>query len=215
MPANQFHKNTIPIILAIKEKLDRIDEEKRVIKKLIAEKEKKIASARNMETECDQALKLLEVIGSTSRTKIKTQIESLVSGALVTTFERDDYGFKADFVNRRNQIECDLLATVGDRVEDPLESGGGGRVDTISTALRFVLISLTKHPGPIVLDEPGKWVSPEFRANFLAFIKEYSKKAERQIIMTTQVQDYVDNECSIIRMIQSSGDRCAINWVAK
>lgn len=197
---SQFHKETLASFLAIKHKLDRIDGERDSIKKMMAAREQEIETSGLMTVECDQAISLLEKVGNASRSKIRKQIESLVSSALVTTFNRPDYGFSADFVNRRNQIECDLMAKVGDRLEDPLESGGGGRVDTIATALRFVLISLTQHTGPIILDEPGKWVSPEFRANFLSFLKEYSNGGNRQIIMTTQVQDYVDNECTIIRM---------------
>lgn len=204
------HEETFKALMEIKTKLDRLEGEKQAIEKSLTEQEKKLSTATFYAGECDQALHLLELVGNASRTQIKDQIENLVGHALKLTFEREDYGFVIDFVNRRNQIECDLLFSVGDRKSNPLEDGGGG-VDVITTALRFILISLTHQPGPIILDEPGKWVSSEHRMNFLSFLKEFSHSADRQIIMTTHIQEYTDPNCNIIQVALDAGNSVVSN----
>lgn len=69
----------------------------------------------------------------------------------------------------------------------PADSNGGGVVDIISMALRFVTMQVYEPfiDGPIILDEPCKMVSEEYIPMISNFIKNLSSDFGRQIILCT------------------------------
>jgi len=203
----------------MKQRFDNLDrqittiEGQRFSLKNLLEEQKKLLDGANQDVvECDLSLKLLELVGTTGRARVKDEIEVLVTHALRSTFNREDYQFLVNFLHRRNQIECDLLLETNGRSGDPLESSGGGVVDVITTALRFVMLTLLNVTGPCGLDEPGKFVSENARPNFLSFIKEFSERASRQIIMTTHVESYIAPDCNVIK-VELDGDKSVVGRV--
>lgn len=190
----------------LKKRVEELAGRKKTFEEMLEGEQKKLDTSTALAGECESALKLLELVGTTSRERIKQEIETLVTHALASTFSQDDYSFVAEFLHRRNQIECDLLLGVGDKFDetfqtmDPLDSNGGGIVDVITTALRFVLLTMLHQEGPSVLDEPGKFVSAGHQRAFLNFIQEFSEKTNRQVIMSTHIENYMSPSCKIVRM---------------
>ena len=158
------------------------------------------------------AMELLEIVGDVGREHVKEKVETLITQALQNAIYDKDLQFIVNFVKRRGQAECDLLVQHdNDKTRRYVpKNDGGGVTDIVATTLRFMLIMLLKHEGVIALDEPGKWVSPEYRSTFLTFIKEFSEKTGRQIILTTQVHEYKDRECNLTRVYLESGKRSVL-----
>lgn len=204
---------------ALKKRVEELAGRKRTFQELLESEQKKLDTSNAKARECESALKLLELVGTTSRERIKQEIETLVTHALTSTFDRDDYSLVAEFLHRRNQIECDLLLGVGNEGDDtfhtmdPLDSNGGGIVDVITTSLRFVLLTMLHQEGPSVLDEPGKYVSAEYQRSFLNFMQEVSEKTNRQVIVSTHIENYMSPSCRIVRVELDDNDRsvCVID----
>jgi len=155
---------------------------------------------------------LLETVGNVGRKQVKEKVETLVTQALQEAIYDKDLQFIVDFLTRRGQIECDLLVQHDKDIERRYvpKSDGGGTTDIITASLRFMLVTLLKQGKIIVLDEPGKWISPEYRDTFLAFVKEFSVKVGCQIIFTTQVHEYRDEECNLTRVSLENGRRSVL-----
>lgn len=86
---------------------------------------------------------------------------------------------------------------------DPMDENGGGLVDIISMALRWVmLINLDQsNDGPIIMDEPFKMVSKEFVPLVTNFIKKLSEEFDRQVIMVTH-NEHLAESCDNIVYVQ-------------
>lgn len=156
---------------------------------------------------------LLEKCNITARQTIKNEVESLVTGALQSVFEDPTITFNIEFTSRRNQVEADFFLSFVDRGKkiegDITETYGGGVVDVIALSLRLILMELLKVDGPILLDEPGRFVSVEYVENFGKFLHSICKKFDRQIILIThnsKLAEFADKKIKV-------GIRGGKSWV--
>jgi len=150
-----------------------------------ADAEKKVAAANNQLDVFDKVLILLQKTSDYARQQIKGRIEELVSQALNVVYG-GDHVFKIDLVVRANRPEADYYLMDGGvitKLEKPDYDRGGGKIDVISLALRLAVNELVGDQGPIFLDEVGKHVDGEAAVNLAYFLKQYSEKFNRQIIL--------------------------------
>lgn len=101
-----------------------------------------------------------------------------------------DYSMQIELRTLRNKPAADLYIvknSTGVR-SSPLESSGGGIVDIISTALRFITMEVWQDPlidGPVILDEAYKHVSREYIPLVSSFLKKLVCDFNRQILLCT------------------------------
>lgn len=131
----------------------------------------------------------LEKCSELTKQDIKEKLETLVTWAIRSILQTDEFKFKVEFVSRRNQVECDFYVEdkEGNKL-DLIQSCGGGLVDIVSMALRIVLTELAKVEGPLILDEPYRMVSTHYIDNASEFLRQVSKKLDRQLIIVTHNQ---------------------------
>ena len=133
----------------------------------------------------EQAREIIREVGLQIQKNLQFHISEITTLALDAVFEHP-YQLEAEFVQRRNKIECDLnFVRNGDKI-DPLFASGVGAVDVAAFALRIASWSMST-PRPnntLILDEPFKHLKGE-RANqrVLAMIKDISDKMKLQILM--------------------------------
>jgi len=136
-----------------------------------------------------EALHLLEQCNVVSRDYVKTEVEQLVTQSLRSIFGDATIQFDINFVTKRNQTEAEFtLSHKEDKTHiqgDILYSYGGGVADIISISLRIIIMQMMKIKGPLILDEPGKYVSAQYINAFGKFLIESSNAFDRQIIMVT------------------------------
>jgi len=142
-----------------------------------------------------QSRDVLEVLSKLTEKDIKEYIEPLVTEAIRTVFNYDitfslEFGFDRNQVSVRFNLTDGNGNTVGGNIED---IKGGGILDVISIVLRFVLLELFEINGPVILDEPGKFVDTSHQPALGALIYQFSKRFNRQIIIVT----HDDAICSI------------------
>lgn len=133
-------------------------------------------------------------VAKLTQEKFKERVESLVTMAIQSVFERP-YGFELIFEQKRNKMECRpvIYEIVNGRkvyYDDPEEDVGGSLIDIISFALRIVLWSLEKPSSRnvIILDEPmknmGRLIGLGGRV-----LREVSQKLAFQLIIMTHEQE--------------------------
>jgi len=130
---------------------------------------------------------LLQHTSDYARTQMTNTIEDLVTNALQVVFG-ENLRFEVELTTRAGAPAAEFWVITPEGLRcRPMDAKGGGLVDVISTALRLAVLELyyPSIAGPIILDEPGKMISAEYASAFAWFLKEYSQRIGRQILMIT------------------------------
>jgi DNA repair exonuclease SbcCD ATPase subunit len=162
----------------------------------------------------DKVQLLLQKTSDFARQQAKTRIEEIVTSALSVVFGRD-YRFRLELEVRANRPEVDYwLESEGviTQLKPPDYDRGGGVADVISLALRLAIGELSNVKGPIWLDDCGKHISAEFAPNVAFFLKEYSQKFNRQMILITH-NDALAEIGDISLAVSQSGGKSVVKVV--
>jgi len=118
------------------------------------------------------------------------RIADLVSRCLETIFD-DPYEFRIVFEQKRGKTEARLVFVRDGMELDPLGSAGGGVVDVAAFALRLSCLMLVRPPlrRILILDEPFRFVSAEYRPRLRALILQLADELGVQFIMVTHIQE--------------------------
>jgi DNA repair exonuclease SbcCD ATPase subunit len=141
----------------------------------------------------EQAREVINQVGLATQNQLSFHISEITSLALNAVFPHP-YELKAEFVQRRNKTECDLLFVRGEEKIDPLSAAGGGAVDVASFALRIASWSMQRprSRAVIILDEPFKHLSTNLLPQAGEMLKQISDKLQLQIIMVTHCEELID-----------------------
>ena len=135
----------------------------------------------------EKVQRILQLTSEFARQQAKSRIEEIVTSALTVVFGKD-YKFRLSLEVRSSRPEVDYwLESEGivTQLKPPDYDRGGGVADVVSLALRLAVTELSEVRGPVFLDEVGKHVSAEYAPNVAYFLKEYSEKFGRQMILIT------------------------------
>lgn len=149
--------------------------------------ERRKARAEEQLAQFDLVQILLQMTSDFARRQAKTRIEEIVTSALSVVFG-EDYRFRVEIAIKANQPVAEYFldtAEVTTQLKPPDYDNGGGIVDVIALALKLAVAELSGVKGAFFLDEVGKHVSEEFAPNVAYFLKEYSEKFGRQIVLIT------------------------------
>lgn len=164
---------------------------------LLAQRQEAVDQKQKAEAELginDKVQILLQKTSDFARQQAKSRIEEIVTSALSVVFDRP-YQFRISLEVRGNRPEVDYWLQSGDivtQLKPPDYDKGGGVIDVITLALRLAIGELSGLQGPIFLDEVGKHVSAEYAPHVAFFLKEYSEKFKRQIILITHNEALAD-----------------------
>lgn len=137
---------------------------------------------------------LLQKTSDYARQQAKRRIEEIVTSALTVVFDKD-YRFEIEITVKSNQPVAEYWLQSEDvrtQLKPPDYDRGGGVADVVSLALRLAVGEISAVRGPLFLDEVGKMVSKEYAPNVAYFLKQYSHKFNRQIVLITHNQDLAE-----------------------
>lgn len=141
---------------------------------------------------------LLKTASRKARVHAINTCENIVTACLREVFVNDIKFIIKEYEDRKTpQVEFYLTDETGDEsnLTLPTESRGGGIVDIVALGLRIAINQLLYSDdnfGPLVFDEPAKYVSQDYIGNVGIFLKKFSKDFDRQIIMVTH-DSYLSN----------------------
>jgi len=141
---------------------------------------------------CQEAQEILQHLAQAVQQQAHTKIATVVSTCLSTVFDQP-YEFKILFERKRGRTEAILRFSRNGLDVDPLTASGGGVVDVAAFALRAACLMLHRPRlrRLLVLDEPLKYVSKEFRPNVKIMLEQMAKEMQIQIIMVTHSEDLI------------------------
>lgn len=159
---------------------------KELLEKSIVEKREELKISKKQVIRHEKAKIIAREIGMQMQQRLQYHISEITSLALEAVFD-NPYKLSVTFVERRGKLECDLMFSKNGNEFDPLDSTGGGAVDVASFALRIASWSLqsNKLQNVIILDEPLRFLSEDYREKASAMIKELSVKLGIQFIIIT------------------------------
>jgi DNA repair exonuclease SbcCD ATPase subunit len=140
----------------------------------------------------EQAQHITQTVAQTVQEQAHGKIARVVTACLKTVFDDMDYGFRIDFDRKRKRTEAKLrLVRDGNDVEDPLEAESGGVIDVAAFALQLASMMLTKPTirKILILDEPFKFVSRQYRSNINQMIEKLAKDFDVQFIIVTHQEE--------------------------
>ena len=176
---------------------DRIDSFEKRIVRMEAQKEeveKEIARLTDELAAIDidllkESAIVLGKLSEKQRAAAKAKLEELCTFALQYSIS-PDLESKIELTTLRGKPAAQLFIVnnaTGVRTT-PVAANGGGIVDIVSTAIRFVITEVWRDPfinGPMILDEAYKHLSKEYTALIAEFLKTLSTDFDRQIILST------------------------------
>lgn len=173
--------------VSLRRKMDRLLAEHKALCIAARQQKATLREVSKRHKALEEATALAQAVAQSIQTRAHRQISKIVSKCLDAVFD-DGTTFRIDFERKRHKTEAKLLFLDGDENElDPLTQNGGGLIDVAALGLRLCAILLSKPQKRklLVLDEPFKFVSEEFRLNLRTLLLSLAKDMKFQIVMTT------------------------------
>lgn len=108
-----------------------------------------------LQKDCESQKKaqaLLQDVASKTQDQLKDAVQRSVQNCLDLLFP--GYEFAVNFVPKRGKVDTEFRICKGGAKLDPLDSSGGGLVDSVSFALRVGCLRLAGKRPFLLLDEP-------------------------------------------------------------
>ena len=145
---------------------------------------------------------LIIKLGEQTQEEAFSYIEETITLALQSVYGTE-YSFEIVSETKRDQQEITFSVNKGGlKLEPRQDSLGGGVIDICSLALRMVMWTLERNSSCpiIILDEPFKNVSSQYREKASQMIKTISDMLNIQIIMVTHMSEYIDCSDNVIEL---------------
>lgn len=138
-----------------------------------------------------EALDIAQGVAQSIQEKVHEQITDVVCRCLEAVFE-EPYSFNTVFEMKRRRTEARLVFTKDGAEVDPMTASGGGVVDVAAFALRLAALALQRPPlrRTLVLDEPFKFLSEEYRPRIADLLDLLSSEMGVQFIMVTHIKEF-------------------------
>lgn len=172
-------------------KMEQVAEERQYAKRAFQE-----ARQRYDRSEVDYAASLrAQVLIQQTAEAVQSRaygcVAQVVSKVLQTVFD-EPYEFVMQFERKRGRTEVVLSFMRNGHSVDPVSASGGGVIDVCSFALRLVSILMLGGRGRrlLVLDEPFKFLSSNYRDRVRDMLETIVQEMGFQIIMVTHIDEF-------------------------
>jgi len=177
-------------IVNIRKRVDELLNERHSLKKQYLNEKTKLQETKELVIDIEQAQIITQQLAQKIQQQAHDKIAGVVSKCLETVFDRL-YKFNINFEMKRGRTEAALTFEREGIEVDPMTASGGGVVDVAAFALRLSCLILSK---PIlrrilILDEPFKFVSAEYRNNVRMLLEGLAKEFNVQFIMVTHIPE--------------------------
>lgn len=162
----------------------------RVAESKVQEEEDALAKSQRDLAAAREAQNVLQEIAKTVQQEAHKRIAAVVSKCLEIVFP-ESYEFQIQFEKRRGKTEARIQFLRDGEEFEPMEETGGGVVDIAAFAARVACLVLHKPSlrRLLVMDEPFRFVSPDYRERVQAMLEMLSDEMQIQFIMVTHASE--------------------------
>lgn len=170
--------------------LARYSLQRAVAREALADAKAEQTAAADLAADLVAAQAIAQTAAAAVQRQAHDQIARVVSRCLAAVFD-DPYTFTITFERKRGRTEARLGLRRGDLETDPRDGVGGGVVDVAAFALRVAALVLSRPARRrlIVLDEPFKWVSAEYRPRLRLMLETLADELAVQFVIVTHFAD--------------------------
>ena len=160
---------------------------------LISDREKcetRLTGLQDEASGLDKAKVFAQDLAKSIQEKAHEKVSKVVTRCLESVFD-EPYTFRIAFEQKRGKTEARLVFERDGEEFDPMEETGGGCVDIAAFALRLSALALSKPKARrlLVMDEPFRFVSEEFRPQVKNLIENLSDEFNTQFILVTHMKE--------------------------
>jgi DNA repair exonuclease SbcCD ATPase subunit len=158
----------------------------------IQREQENIITIRTKQDTAHQANTILQAVFAQIQENVHKTISDIVTRCLKAVFGDDIYDFKIAFTQKRNKTEAEIQFIKNNEIFDPITQSGGGVLDVASFGLRLaavLLAQVNKKRKILILDEPFRFLSKEYRPKIRDLITQLSEELDFQFILVTHAQE--------------------------
>lgn len=173
---------------ALRKRLDRHTADRDHARRQLIDESKHLKAALARGGDLTRARVLVQAVAAEVQHAAYGRVAEVATRCLKAVFGPDSYELRVVPVSRRGKAEADVVLVKGGvTVDDPLGAAGGGVVDVAAFALRLACLVLgrPRRRQLLVLDEPFKHVSRDYRDNVRAVLESLAAEMGVQIITVT------------------------------
>lgn len=195
------HQRIVSQLTAAHTLLDDNRTKRIAVEKTLRDNEQQLVALAN-------SRQLFDTLLDISRKDVQNKVCNVVSAALQKILDDPKIAIDVEFDIKRNQPEAQVVVKYdgkkgGSKIED---SFGGGVDDVVSIVLKIVIGQLLGVKGPIIADEPGKWLDDMGASmRFVVFLKQLSTTFNRQLILTTHKSELREAADKLIEVVNTDG----------
>lgn len=154
----------------------------------------RLESLRAHQQDVERAQLVARELSQQIQQQAHARIASVVTRCLEAIFGEDTYQFHIRFEEKRGKTDAVMVLKQGDlEIEDFQQAVGGGVVDVVAFALRLAALRLARpvRRPLLVLDEPFRFLSVQYRPQAAGLLKSLSRDMGVQIVLVTHMEDFV------------------------
>lgn len=158
--------------------------------------EKKIQDLRKKAEHWEEVQHEIRVMSEALQTQLYSRITDMVTHCLSYVFG-DEYSCEIQTDQKRGNVEAYIRVLKGDVTLDPVSACGGGVVDIVSMSLRLCAVvgdGRQKNRRILVLDEPFKFLSVQYRPRAAELLTQLSEQLDFQLIIVSHDPEFIIGE---------------------
>ena len=158
----------------------------------LSEEKSELLAAEALVVEIAEAQKHIQEVAQAVQQSAHQRISQVVSRCLSAVFGDGAYEFRINFVQARGKTSAELVFVRDGNEIAPTEGAGLGACDVAAFALRAAALCLSRPQQRrlLVLDEPFRHVSREYREKTAEMLEMMSEELGIQIIQITHFQEH-------------------------
>lgn len=169
-----------------KSKINEVLAERRILQRDLKNEQDELAAIKQEVADKIEAHEIIQMAAQLTQETLQEQLGSVVSMALTAVFE-EPYEFVVEFVSKRNTTECNLLFDRRGERCHPMDDSGYGASDIASISLRMSYWASGDTRAIIIMDEPCKNLSEEYKSLAAVMFQEMCRKLDLQVIMISHI----------------------------
>lgn len=157
----------------------------------VKDEKKALAAAEEAYEDAQAAQALVQEVAQHVQQQAHVRISAIVSKCLAAVFD-EPYEFKVNFLQKRGKTEAEIVFVRDGHELRPTENAGLGVCDVAAFALRAAALCLSRPQKRrvLILDEPFKHLSVNFRERVAEMVDMLSNELDIQFIMTTHYEEH-------------------------